>query len=821
MKLNKIKNGIKKIAAVTTSGLMLGGTFTAVLAATTLDQVAMAGGPFIDSNGDFNANIVLGTGGATNVAGFAEDVAGAIEAGGAFLQKATATGAGQAVLSTSAWEGTNQTAVLGAGPTSVMTLDFQNVSSFAAYEWDESGTKKYANQTFRFETSINSTSDMKLNFPIGSLNLTLSLQGDTWNDTGDFMKIGETVYKVTDIWDRGGTEGFNVSVGRTSGDVRFDVGDSNTYAGVTVKLLGVDSSSGNAQLEFSGDSALGVVTTVKQQGSSYTYGTATITVDTTWGGDAPYALLDIVYDKQIMRDGEVFFGDANYNITVRDDGTLNNNMTTRIELTNNKILTLSAGESFSGPLDLFNISFIDFSNVASNDAGTEFQNITFMDSVALVNTFGCTLNEYINLTTDNTIIMPGIAYYNYTASNNEITSGKVADTASTFTYNTGTSIATLGHELIAFQGGNKDDNSRQFRLTCLDEVISVYNWTGSWQIIPSGENVTTAQGLFINNSAGTVSIRAPAIRWTVDKDFGLGNTTFYGRQGTSSIVTNTSANAVIDGGKLQLAGGFAPNPTFLNVSWDGSTSSSTGTLTITEPDGATNTITVTFNTTGDLRTYEANITAWSFTPGSKTGYGTMPFWRNETVEGGFDAGASNITDAINVTLKVPQKKLRFGTGSLGASTITLSIDQVHNFTTATDVTLASVAGGINEKAPTYAKLDSESGVTDIAVILVGGPAVNSHVKTLADAGSTWASSDYAEDRALIDFVEDAFGTGNHALILAGYAGKDTRLAAKVLASEILFPSAVAVDFTDKARVVLDTSGVTTYTGVTEVATATA
>ncbi len=101
------------------------------------------------------------------------------------------------------------------------------------------------------------------------------------------------------------------------------------------------------------------------------------------------------------------------------------------------------------------------------------------------------------------------------------------------------------------------------------------------------------------------------------------------------------------------------------------------------------------------------------------------------------------------------------------------------------------------------------------VILIGGPSVNALVKELADANKTWASSDYAENRAIIDLIADAFATGKDALVIAGYAGKDTRLAARVVASEILYPDTLSVDFTNKTRVILNT-GVTEYTDVTEV-----
>ncbi len=95
---------------------------------------------------------------------------------------------------------------------------------------------------------------------------------------------------------------------------------------------------------------------------------------------------------------------------------------------------------------------------------------------------------------------------------------------------------------------------------------------------------------------------------------------------------------------------------------------------------------------------------------------------------------------------------------------------------------------------TVNKIDASTGIArvdtdfttatpDKPVILIGGPGANKMVKALADANLTDAASDYAKDTAIIQEITDAYGT-NDALIVAGYAAKDTNIAGKVLSSEL-------------------------------------
>lgn len=85
----------------------------------------------------------------------------------------------------------------------------------------------------------------------------------------------------------------------------------------------------------------------------------------------------------------------------------------------------------------------------------------------------------------------------------------------------------------------------------------------------------------------------------------------------------------------------------------------------------------------------------------------------------------------------------------------------------------------------HAALDSDGNVADLKqnqnLILVGGPAVNDLTAELADGNKTWTGDQYSEGDAVLDLVHNAFSDGHHALVVAGYAGEDTRMAANYLA----------------------------------------
>jgi hypothetical protein len=106
------------------------------------------------------------------------------------------------------------------------------------------------------------------------------------------------------------------------------------------------------------------------------------------------------------------------------------------------------------------------------------------------------------------------------------------------------------------------------------------------------------------------------------------------------------------------------------------------------------------------------------------------------------------------------------------------------------------------------KLDSEY-TNNAPVILVGGPLANNLVKTLVDAGDALVDANGtglvpAANHAYVELVEDAFGTYD-ALIIAGYGAEDTRMASKVVASQILHGTPLGSAF-EGTLLTLKTSG---------------
>jgi len=70
------------------------------------------------------------------------------------------------------------------------------------------------------------------------------------------------------------------------------------------------------------------------------------------------------------------------------------------------------------------------------------------------------------------------------------------------------------------------------------------------------------------------------------------------------------------------------------------------------------------------------------------------------------------------------------------------------------------------------------------LILIGGPASNTLVAELAAAGKTWTLQQWLDgtktNTAIIQLVDNAFSSGKSALIVAGYASLDTRVASSIL-----------------------------------------
>ncbi len=100
-----------------------------------------------------------------------------------------------------------------------------------------------------------------------------------------------------------------------------------------------------------------------------------------------------------------------------------------------------------------------------------------------------------------------------------------------------------------------------------------------------------------------------------------------------------------------------------------------------------------------------------------------------------------------------------------------------------EITFPSLAGGIGV-------LDEEAALVKGTknLILVGGPAVNSLVAELAQAGKTPTLEEWRSKlvgKAILQAIDNPFGGGKIAIIAAGYSADDTRTACMKLATEEL------------------------------------
>ena len=139
---------------------------------------------------------------------------------------------------------------------------------------------------------------------------------------------------------------------------------------------------------------------------------------------------------------------------------------------------------------------------------------------------------------------------------------------------------------------------------------------------------------------------------------------------------------------------------------------------------------------------------------------------------------SKTTDQNKVWVYYPDQQISANVFVLGEGASTSSAGGATGGTVKAAVPIKTAVG----------KLDSEVGQTDRStknVIAVGGPCANSLTRELLGATAASCLADfegmgYTAGQAMIKLVNNAFGTGTSALIVAGRDAQDTRNAAKVL-----------------------------------------
>ena len=224
----------------------------------------------------------------------------------------------------------------------------------------------------------------------------------------------------------------------------------------------------------------------------------------------------------------------------------------------------------------------------------------------------------------------------------------------------------------------------------------------------------------------------------------------------------------------------------------------TGSLVLTEPTSKTITVSI----------KQGVIDSAS---GSDSGVGTIASGTPEYTYFGTKVDYNSNT----VTMTYPESR-RTADVWVGRSSSESTSFSVGDLVTGTTWTVATIGEGgaapINPITPGIGVVDSTVTYASLSspAILVGGPSANKGVNELGD--DMVAVADMAEDRAYLQLVENAYGSGETVLVVAGYEAKDTRAASNYLAAVVAGKLSNSLTGT---LVWLDTSS-TSYTQVSVV-----
>jgi hypothetical protein len=804
----KIKRTAKKIAAVGASALVAGATMVGAVGAIDLSGLPA---PII-SAGAFDAYVVVGTTAATITKETLKDVAGAIELATAFGQLATtSTGAeGSATLQVEQFTGEALTALQVTATANeplyhndpgwsaldassdltglddvIFTATDDNPYNATVTLTADSSFVEVTRNTLAVKVNASTDSDNVVKIDLSTNRSTTAkfLEGDSVNWLG-------TLYEIVDI----GTDG-NVTLGSTS-EVTATLGESFTIGGSTFNFIDVDSTSQKAQVTDAG-------------GTTYTINTTYTTIGS----------LDLR-----VKSGSIFSGRTgasavfetvtnSYKFAVGDLWPLNNDFVVDAMTVNTTATTVDSAITIRNNVTYMlgskgvktdiaeGLQFIYNDNTQDQTAalalvtygGNGQFNITEQDGVSIDIKANDTQAAFDNITT---LTLPGSKFYNWTGEyTQEITS--IAENA--LGGGTGGYLYLRDPQTNNYELRFKPVAASQMAYAIPDTTTNLTSGSesGSWAepVTTDWVNHTTPSGVkvsMINDSSDRyVELKVAAIRIDVD------STTYYGRKGVSWTSAQYST--------------YGPRATWTS-------SGSTGTVSIIEPTGGTLTAGVTFKSDDSAVFDELADVKFSGTTISATGNSTASdqvtdFGSNIGLLGSTSGSTSIIesggADTLDtVAIATPQKKLEVGIGAMQNQTTILDTDEadatypnsdVFGNTTVTLISGTGASASINKITPGIAKFDYDITTSALTkpVVLVGGSAINSLVKSLVDGGSIDFTDLIAQgaDHAQVDLVENAFNS-QAALAIVGYGGDDTLMAAKAVAGALL--SGQPFDFADYA-----------------------
>lgn len=798
---NKIKRTAKKVAAIGAGALVAGATMASAALAADLSGLPAP----IVSSGTFDSYVVIGTSATTITSETLKDIAGAVELSTALGQLATtSTGAeGSATLTVRQFSGTNLDAIYVKTDTAGTT--YHEDATWSALD---SSTDLTALDDVPFTLSggsvYNATISLTLDDDYVHLNrdalgITINSSTDADNvltvtlDTnrtagtdghffeGDSLNWFGTLYEIVDI----GTDN-NVTLGATS-EVTANIGESFTIGGATFNFIDVDSSSSKAQITDASGTTYNINTTYTTIGTVQLRVKANSIFSGRTGASATFETVQNSYKFAV---GDAWPLDTDFiveSVTVDTHPSLNSS----IVLRNNVTYSLSVKGSEAVIVEGLNFIYSD-NTVDSTPARTNYLaggagQINISEAAGVTLSLNASIGSGGWPTVD--LTLPGVNFYWYSGDvAYELTALTDDDTYVLYGVNNGTNKiefklnrTTPGAMTNATWARPQTEGSISFGAT---------PGSVSWTAPSYNTNYTTPSGIVLGTACcvagnnNTLTLKVAAVRIDVDAS------TYYGRKNSAW----TAPVYAVAGPK---------------INWVSASTGSTGTVTVYEPTGKNLEVTFTFQSNDDAviaqkahvkfdgqttsATYYTAGTDQDSDWGSHIGCYTNDTY-NYSATDVFEQSGLVPDDAVRMTF--PTKDISIGVGSLQDTPITLDTDPatttpVNSTIGNTTVTLTSGSGSsvtVNKITPGLTKLDSEITTTTLAkpVVLIGGPAINGLVKNLVDGGlvSFTDLSAQGSGHAQVDFVENAFNSQT-ALVIAGYTGADTLMAAKAVAGALL------------------------------------
>ncbi|MFB6202906.1 MAG: S-layer protein [Candidatus Nanohaloarchaea archaeon] len=539
-------------------------------------------------------------------------------------------------------------------------------------------------------------------------------------EEGEQLSVLGENYEVTDIASTN-----KVKLGSTMTESGLTKGESYTHGPYTVEVADVDSGNGKVFVRISKDESVLKSTSLSQgQSVAVSNGAFNVTATTIFFGTETHITLDSTYTNTVVTQGETSPFDAGYKATNVDAETSGTATISGFTLKSTNTTAANAASSDSA------------SDVPQLSAGDTFQGPQ--------DYFGVTYQGLTSEATETATVKDKrmVTYKDVEGFEHTLDLDKVS--------------AVSGND-TAISGGGTEINSTDTYYTDI---------SGHPVTIKTTNNGASSGGVedSVKLSYKTWSVTLDSNQKTVDQATGYGFR-------VNAEITGSEANTGDNADELVI---YTSHDDVVDTQYHSNlTVGSNSNVEVYESDSDG---TADFEVEYDGNTADANVEGVDDNPGDENGGpvdGTNWYLdsKNTDRRSSFGTVVSAGSSISPVTLTLPEKKLQaqFALGEVTTS------------------------GGESQTSyqptgwPDAAALDSEVTTSQRQsenLILVGGPAVNSLTKELANAGDTWTQQDYMNnsDVGVLDLVNNAFAQGEHALVVAGAQAEDTRTASQYLSN---------------------------------------